>query len=75
MSRKVNNDTVVSRKRSERERERERERINNNNNNNNNNNYNNNNKGSRVTGGVVPFLAGLPWRPRLVSPHQAPCEA
>ena len=31
--------------------------------------------GLRVHGGVVPFLDGLLWRPRLVSPHLAPCEA
>ena len=31
--------------------------------------------GLRVRGGVVPFLDGLLWRPRLVSPHLAPCEA
>ena len=30
--------------------------------------------GLRVCGGVVPFLDGLLWRPRLVSPHLAPCE-
>ena len=31
--------------------------------------------GLRFRGGVVPFLDGLLWRPRLVSPHLAPCEA
>ena len=36
---------------------------------------NNNNKKSRVIGGVVPFLDGLVWRPRLASPSPAPCEA
>ena len=33
------------------------------------------NLGLRARGGVVPFLDGLLWRPRLVSPHLAPCEA
>ena len=28
-----------------------------------------------ITGGVAPFLDGLLWRPRLVSPHPASCEA
>ena len=27
-----------------------------------------------ISGGVVPFLEGLLWHPRLVSPHLAPCE-
>ena len=32
-------------------------------------------KGLRVRGGIVPFLDGFLWHPRLVSPHLAPCEA
>ena len=30
---------------------------------------------TRVPRGVVPFLDGLLWRPRLASLYPAPCEA